>query len=124
MKIKIVLENDDGSISEIVLGDWTHERNIYIVAGVELAAYKNFNENKLHVKTSRCVQCGKCCLNLPKGQYSLDENNDCVHLDKSGTGKKPCTLSMMRPFPCITGDPIIGKWGKEFCSIRYDGEEK
>jgi len=65
---------------EIELPDWVDERHIYIMAGVELAAYKEAQETTWHVKTKRCVQCGRCCLNLPKGQYILDENGDCINL--------------------------------------------
>jgi hypothetical protein len=107
----------------IEIPDWCDERNIYVMAGIELAAYKDFNEDKFHIKTSRCNQCGKCCVNLPKGQYPLDENGDCIQLDKRYDDIKPCKLGAMRPFPCCEGDPVKGQWGKDFCSIRYDGEK-
>jgi|OpeIllAssembly_1097287.scaffolds.fasta_scaffold342647_1 hypothetical protein len=108
---------------EIELPDWVDERHIYIMAGVELAAYKEAQETTWHVKTKRCVQCGRCCLNLPKGQYILDENGDCINLIFDGKDKRLCKLGAMRPLPCCEGDPVKGNWGKDFCSIRYDNEE-
>ena len=108
----------------IDLPKWCDERHIYIIAGTELAAYLHFGEKKFHIKTSKCNECGKCCMNLIKGHVPLDENKTCVHLGEDGE-KKPCTLGAVRPWPCIEGDPVKGKWdgGKDFCSVRYDGDK-
>jgi len=105
---------------EIEIPDWCDERNIYVLAGIELAAYKDFNEDVFHIKTSRCIQCGKCCRDLRGKQYPLKENKDCLHLDEFGK----CSLGATRPLPCCEGDPVKGKWGRDFCSIRYDGDKK
>jgi len=113
MKIEIELPIHSGDENK----DW------FIIKGTEQVAYFTHREKVWHVKTSSCVQCGKCCMNLPKGQYPLDENKDCVHLGQDGPDKKPCRLGAMRPFSCIEGDPVKGTWGKDFCSIRYNGEK-
>lgn len=108
------------------LPEWPDDehRDWYIIAGSEQRAYFKHNERKWHVKTSRCVMCGNCCVNLPKGQYELDAKGDCIHLGQDGPDKRPCKLGVMRPWPCIEGDPTKGQWGEQAgCSIRYDGEK-
>ena len=107
---------------QLDLQDWCDERHIFVVAGTELAAYKDAFEDKFHVKTSRCNYCGKCCMDLPKGHVPLDENNNCVHLGEDGD-KRPCKLGATKPLPCVEGDPVKSGWGKDFCSIRYDGDK-
>ena len=109
---------------EIELPDWVDERNIYVLAGIELAAYKNFNSEKWHVKSVRCDRCGKCCMQLKGTQYPKKENGDCLHLASDGA-LFTCSLGPMRPLPCNEGDPVKSEWekAKEFCCIRYDGEK-
>ena len=108
---------------EIEIPDWCAERHLYLMAGVELIAFKRMQESTWHVKTTRCNMCGLCCQNLKGTQYVKDENGYCVNLIPDG-GKIICRLGAMRPFPCIEGDPVKAEWpnAKEFCSIRYDGE--
>ena len=109
------------------LPGWCDERHISIFAGIELAAYKPFGEDRFKIKTARCVQCGNCCVNLPKGQYPLDEQGDCVHLDKGAEPgeARPCKLGAMRPFPCCEGDPAKSGWADiAKCSIKYKTARK
>jgi hypothetical protein len=105
------------------LPDWCDVRDIYILAGIELAAYKLAKEDTFHVKIVRCDMCGKCCQNLvADGQYPVLENGDCANLIKDGE-RLVCKLGAMRPLPCCEGDPEKGGWNTGFCCIRYDGKE-
>jgi len=109
---------------EIELPDWVDERDIYVMAGIELAAYKFAAEKKFHVKTSRCNQCGKCCEWSPQTPYyPSNPDGSCSKLIPDGPDKKVCSIAVYRPFPCAYGDPVMGRWSKDFCSIRYDGEK-
>jgi hypothetical protein len=109
---------------EIDLPDWCNERHIYVIAGTELAAYKEAQEGVFHVKTSRCNNCGLCCMGLPEGHVPTDGEGTCLYLARDGV-KKICSLGATRPWPCIEGDPVKGKWAnaKSICSIRYDGDK-
>ena len=89
---------------ELELPEWTDERNIYIMAGIELAAYKN-RGGKWLVKTERCNQCGKCCMNLRLEHPFPVIDGRCAHLEKE-PGKAPkyrCALGLQRPFGCCVG---------------------
>jgi len=110
---------------EIEIPDFPEDeyKDVFIIKGTEQRAYYDHIEKKWHIKTSRCVQCGKCCRDLPKGQYLRKENKDCLFLTDVSEKVHPCALGPVRPWPCIEGDPVKGKWGKDFCSIRYDGEK-
>ena len=66
------------------LPEWTDERHQYILAGIELAAYKHAGK-KWMVKTSRCSQCGRCCQTVA-----------CSLL----TDDNLCSLGTERPFRC------------------------
>ena len=105
---------------EIEIPDWCAERNIYVVAGIELAAYKNATESIFHIKTVRCNQCGECCKNLPlNNQMDLLSNGDCSSLVPDGE-KLICRKGAYRGFNCCVSDPIMGKQIGTNCIIRYD----
>jgi len=90
---------------EIEIPDWAQERAIYIMAGIELAAYK-IPGKKWKVKTSRCNMCGKCCMNLdPKKHPFPVINGRCVYLLKrpGKEEKYECGLRISRPFRCCVG---------------------
>jgi hypothetical protein len=108
---------------EIELPDWCDERHIWIMAGTELAAYKDFGSDKWFIKKVRCNRCGKCCMNLvDDGQYELDENKNCVHL-KSDGDFYVCDLGIMRPIPCCEGDLEKNKENQDgTCCIRYEAK--
>lgn len=109
---------------EIEIPDWCAERHLFLMAGIELAAYKEAQEERWHVKSERCNRCGKCCQQISKdGQYPADENGDCANLIPDGD-LLICALGAMRPLSCGEGDPVKSKWkgAKGFCCIRYDGE--
>lgn len=109
----------------IDLPNWCKERDIFILAGIELAAFKFAREKKFHVKTTVCNQCGKCCMDLPKKAthyFPKNEDGSCSMLIPDGH-KRICSIADHRPFPCCTGDPVMYGRGMEFCSIRYDGKK-
>ena len=90
---------------EIELPDWTEERTIYIMAGIELVGYK-LPQGRWQLKTGRCNMCGKCCMNLKKHAFPL-VNGTCIHLQKE-PGNNPrygCSQRINRPFGCCIGVP-------------------
>lgn len=104
---------------ELELPEWASERHIYVLAGIELAAYKNAESEDWYVKTVRCNSCGECCKNLVPGQYPLKANKECLHLVPDGN-KLICGLGVMRPLPCCEGDLEKNKENKDkVCCIRY-----
>lgn len=107
---------------EIELPDWTDERNIYVFAGIELAAIKTFREDKFRIKDTRCNFCGKCCMGIdPKFHFFPVINGKCVHLiNEPGTKDKyRCRFGISRPFVCsFFPEDRIGDL-PEFCCITY-----
>jgi len=87
---------------EIEIPDWANERHIYVMAGIELAAYKLAHENEFHVKTGRCSACGACCMGMRSGsrEFPTDEKGTCINLINDGPTKKVCKLGVARPFSC------------------------
>jgi len=80
------------------LPEWINERHIYVLAGMELVAFKHKGK-KWKVKISRCSMCGKCC-----------EKLKCEHLDKN----KECDYFLARPFSCCVGISNIPDCTEEF----------
>lgn len=89
---------------DVDLPDWCDERHIYVMAGMELAAYQRVGE-PMKVKVSRCSQCGKCCQKM-----------GCEHLEPDGD-KWRCGLAINRPFACCisVGSEVIGA-----CTERFE----
>ena len=87
---------------ELNIPDWVEQEKggIWILAGIECAAYKLPWEDFWNIKISRCSGCGRCCkkINCP----DLNEQN-------------MCGLAGKRPFLCCTSDP---KNIKE-CTSKY-----
>ena len=88
---------------EIDIPDWAKERDIYVMAGIELAAYKPA-KGRWHIKTGRCNMCGKCCMNFKKGQTAtpwkdMVKDGRCVHLVPDGD-RWMCGLGAARPWSC------------------------
>lgn len=107
----------------IEIPDWPEDeyKDIFVMFGQEQRAFYRHFEKVWHVKTTKCSQCGKCCMNL-SAPYPLKENGDCLFLGDDGPDQHPCT-NPLRPFACIEGDRVMNRCGKNLCSIRYDGEE-
>jgi len=87
------------------LPEWTEERHLYVMAGLELVAYKRQGE-EWKVKTSRCSMCGTCCENIGKYPgtefFPINKDGSCGHL-KSDGNKRVCGLGLSRPFSCSVG---------------------
>lgn len=102
---------------EIVIPEWAKDNNIYIMAGIELLAFRQ-RGGPLMVKTSRCNMCGKCCTGFNKWIYPLvGEDRACVHLKKEvgDNDRWICDLSTQRPHGCNTTAP----WEKDYCSVEF-----
>ena len=102
------------------LPEWCDKCNIYIMAGMELAAYKVYGEDVIHVKTARCNQCGKCCMNLPQTFFfNRKEDGSCEFLKMSKKGNYgTCSLGMARPHICNVSRE--SKETRSYCSIEYE----
>jgi len=101
---------------ELDLPEWTEERAIYIMAGVELAAYK-VPFKKWKVKVGRCNMCGKCCMDLKNHAFPTIDGK-CIHLKKR-PGNNPeweCAFRISRPFGCCVG---VSERIKE-CTEKYE----
>ena len=86
---------------ELELPDWVEGKHIYIMAGIELAAYKHLNK-PWKVKTGRCNMCGKCCMNFKRDRDTFPRIKDgkCEFLIPDGKDKKVCGLRFNRPWVC------------------------
>lgn len=89
---------------ELELPEWTEERTIRVMAGIELVAYK-LPQGKWQMKVSQCNMCGKCCM-TPKIPYPLVDGK-CIHLKKrpGNNDRWECFLRIQRPFGCCVGIP-------------------
>ena len=98
------------------LPDWVDERNIRILAGVELAAVKNHADSFFRVKVGRCNMCGDCCTGLKNHVYPTI-NGECVHLKPPDEqGRRECGIPLYKSRVC-ENDPRPLK--HERCSITY-----
>lgn len=105
------------------LPDWVNERHIYVMAGIELAAYKLYGEDKFHIKTSRCSQCGECCMNLTQSAgVPIGQDGHCLHLIAIGS-KNECDLRLYRPFGCSTGMQRKGEFDHPSCTVEYKEQD-
>jgi len=100
------------------LPDWVDERNIYVMAGVELVARKH-KDAEWEIKTGRCNMCGICCQRLGNGRghpFPVIDSS-CIHLKKE-VGDNPrwlCGLGENRPFSCSICAPT-----DDFCTIEFE----
>lgn len=101
---------------ELDIPAWAEERNIYVMAGVEMVAYRLAHEGEFKVKSVRCSGCGKCCMDLPEGHIQRNDSGNCIHLVPDGE-KWVCDLGVHRPFSCGTG--FQQKGFTEGCSVEY-----
>jgi len=105
---------------EITLPDWCDERDIFVLAGIELAAYKHANESTFKVKENRCVQCGECCTgHKPNIMPCIDWTGTCIHLVPDGPGRRICSLGPYRGYNCCTGEPRKDRRKETNCPITY-----
>jgi hypothetical protein len=104
---------------EIEIPDWADERHIYIMAGIELVAYKLLYE-PWHVKTARCIMCGACCMNLKLSYFPMT-GGTCDHLlEPLGDGVRECGQGATRPFICSAGMQRKGDKDRPKCTVEYE----
>jgi hypothetical protein len=91
---------------EVKLPKWCTPRNIYVMAGIELAAYRPY-QGELQLKVGRCNMCGECCTGLDPRTHPfpvIGRRRQCVYLTKE-PGNNPmwvCGLGHNRPWGCST----------------------
>ena len=104
------------------LPDWAQERHIFIMAGIELLAYKLYGEEVIQVKKVRCNLCGACCMNLNKHcPLPINADGNCLYLAGELGGKRECTLGLERPYSCSIGMHRRGRTPN--CCIEYATRE-
>lgn len=79
-------------------------RRIYIFAGMEPIGRIDPHTRKVHVKTSQCSQCGRCCQRL-----------DCPFLIRRAGAPYECGLYLERPYVCCVSNPR----NIEACTVQY-----
>jgi len=79
---------------------WTDERNIYILAGIEIFIKRDLG--KWYIKTERCNKCGECCRKV-KCEHLIFKANEWL-----------CDYGVDRPFQCC-----IYEGTEEYCSVRW-----
>jgi Fe-S-cluster containining protein len=94
---------------------WADERNIYVMAGIEVVARKH-KDGPWEIKTGRCNMCGLCCSNLGPGHPFPLIDGRCIHLAKEvgDNTRWLCSLRHNRPFNCSISAPIV-----EYCPIKF-----
>jgi hypothetical protein len=103
----------------IELPEWCDERDIRVMAGIELAAYKLQADNFFHVKKVCCNNCGDCCRGLSeRWLYGITENHECQYLKQDGD----LWICSKLPFPidCFWGKQAKGLYGNKGCVVEYD----
>ena len=102
---------------EIEIPDWCEEKNLYILAGVDLVAYRHNPNEKWMISDSRCSLCGKCCTGLPLNWPFPTINGECINLEKERAGRRLCTLGVFRPHRCGTSPD--GLFKNNNCTVRF-----
>lgn len=103
MSVKVVME----------LPDWTKERHLRILAGIEEVA-KKLKGKPWQVKDGRCNQCGVCCKNVPKNwRMGIDRETGWCQYLKYYANEYRCNTD--RPFNCCVGDEA----GEDHCPITW-----
>ena len=94
----------------VELPEWTKERKLNILAGIELVAYQ-YPGGSWFVKDRRCSECGECC----KGVEPLNDEGYCIHLIPDGH-KRKCGHGLGRPYSCCVG---LGLERNPDCTERF-----
>jgi hypothetical protein len=103
---------------EIEIPEWAEERHIYVMAGIELLAKKEYCK-PLMIKTERCNACGKCCMDLPpKHPMGVTEEGWCNYLVKEpgNNNMYVCGMYSHRPFGCCVAEP----YNIPDCPVKYE----
>jgi hypothetical protein len=106
---------------ELELPDWCNERHIYVLAGIELVAFKQYGKDWTRIKTVRCNECGECCKDIKTMPCGAD--GYCIYSEQQGE-VRVCSLGVKRPFVCCVGDPMTSSgplWDK--CCIEFEEKE-
>jgi len=98
---------------EIEIPDWAAERQLTLLAGVELVARKSPREDYWEIKDQRCNFCGMCCHDFPTSPYGNDDEGRCKKVFNDN-GKWKCMAGTKRPYNCLM-DPSE----EDFCCITY-----
>jgi len=101
---------------EIEIPEWVKDNNIYIMAGMNLLAYR-YRGGLLMVKTQQCSMCGNCCMNLDEKHPFSDPQKACQYLEKEVGDNQHwlCGLGAMRPHGCAVAHSTYKN-----CTVRYE----
>jgi len=100
----------------IEIPEWAKDNNIYIMAGMNLLAYR-YRGGPFMVKVQSCSMCGRCCSNVTKHHPFPTENGRCTYLVKEvgNNDRWPCGLGGFRPHACAVTQP-----DEEYCTVRFE----
>lgn len=101
---------------EIDLPEWCNSRHLFILAGIELVAYKIQGDTTWKVKSGQCNFCGKCCETSSYYPFPTAEDGSCSMLEMIGT-EKVCKLGSDRPTGCSVG--VLNTKNDSYCTISY-----
>ena len=92
------------------------DRTIRVFAGIDLVAEKIRGDN-WKIKTNKCSQCGKCCMDLRKEHPFPVVDGRCIYLTQPEGygGKYFCGLGLNRPFGCAISTPTA-----DYCKVKYE----
>ena len=101
---------------EIEIPEWAKDNNIYIMAGMNLLAYR-YRGGPLMVKTDLCSMCGKCCMELDNRHPFVTETGGCKYLTKEvgDNDRWLCGLHGFRPHGCAVTTPE-----RNDCTVKFE----
>lgn len=99
---------------KINIPNWASKRRITVLAGIESVIKR---ENGIwYEKTSRCIRCGKCCMNVPKKwSQGQGKNGHCQYLMYEAN-EYFCDKASGKPYRCCVGD---GLGRVDDCNIEW-----
>lgn len=96
------------------LPEWAEDRHLYLMAGIEMVAYKLYGEDKVYTKKNRCSACGECCLKIQSGTLlRAKEDGSCSFL----SDYMECLLGIFRPVGCSVSMHRVGDTPN--CTVEY-----
>lgn len=101
---------------EVEIPEWAKDCNIYVMAGMNLLAYR-YRGGPLMVKTGLCSMCGRCCKNIDSKHPFVTEDGSCRYLVKEvgDNDRWLCGLGVFRPHGCA-----VSHRDTEYCTVKFE----
>jgi len=98
----------------ILINPEYEKRDVFIFAGIDIAARFFKNNGSWEVKTIDCSRCGTCCKKMTGKSFPFSTPDGCKHLITSGN-EYLCGLSYFRPNGCAVAELDL-----EECSVKWE----